>query len=198
MANDCNYELKISGKTKESILEFAKILKNEYDYSTFDLPERHFLRIREVEYSEDTIEEYNGVYSLVVDGYCAWSTKVCFSNGIWSYYKRFNQRFRNASRATCIQNECKRLNVFVEIFSEELGCMFQEHVICSPRGIIKSEHKNIEDMYDEDNHLVNPEIGYDWEYKEFTLEDFDKYKAISRNRSKSRRRYKRKLKKHKK
>lgn len=199
MPNYCDYELKVSGKTKESILDFVKSCKSEYDYSTMELPERHFSRVFEAECAEDGIQECEGVYSLVVSGYCAWSFVCCFGRGGYTYFDSFKKTLKGKSRATCIQKECKRLNIFVEAYSEELGCMFQEHVIYSPRGIVVAESKNIEGMYNDDGELVNPEVGYEWAYRDFSLNDFAEYSTIAKYKSKSkaRKRHKRKLKKHK-
>lgn len=195
MANSCSFELLISGKKKESVVELAKLMTVKYDYGKMELPKIHFSRVYSADFDEAKIDEYDGVYSMIVSGVCAWGVLYCFSRGEGTYYKDINKKFGNKSKATCVQNECKRLNVFVEIFGEESISMTEEHMVCSPRGILKAEEHNIEGMYNEEGWIVNPDICYNWEYEQFTLEDFEKYKPTHRDRTKSRKKHKRKLKK---
>lgn len=195
MPNICSYQLKITGKTKESVLEFAEICKSNYSYDKMELPERHFSRVFEADYDVDTIEEFNGVYELVISGCCAWSFKACFMDGLHTYYNYILSYYRDKARVTNIKRECRRLNLFVEAFSEESGCEFQEHVICTPKGMLKNEVADISEMFNEEGDRVNDDIGFDWEYESFYLSDFEKYKPVHRDRTKARKRHKRKLKK---
>ena len=188
MPNYCDYTMKVTGKSKESLEEFVSIIKANYDYDKGEIPVRHFCRVFDA-YSGEIIDKEDGIYEVDIDGYCAWNAYSCFSKGAHTYHDYINKTFRSRSRATCIQNECRRLNLFVEIFTEETGMAFQEHIICSPKGILKTEYKNIHFNENEDD-TYEVIDGFNCEFKSFTLADFELYKYVKKNKCRHRKKHK--------
>ena len=132
MPNYCGYSMCVKG-TKENIEEFIKVIKADYDYNSMKFThDRHFYRVFEAYYDE--IEEMcDGTYQVIINGDCAWSVNTCmFENG---YYLRSKAEHKENCRGTTIPIESERLNLDIEIFSEECGMCFQEHYIVS-KGVI--------------------------------------------------------------
>lgn len=135
MPNICTYSMCVKG-TKESVEEFIKIIQADYDYHTMEFSHnRHFYRVFEAYYNE--VENmFDGSYQVIINGDCAWSVNSCmFENG---YHKDFMERYPNQCRGTTIPMESKRLNLDIEIYSEECGMCFQEHYIVR-KGVVEVE-----------------------------------------------------------
>lgn len=141
MPNLCTYSMCVTGK-KNDVEEFIKVAQADYDYGTMEFSyDRHFFRVFEAYYDE--IEELgpnvdgDNIYQVIINGECAWSVGCCmFSVG---YYDDLKERFPNEFRGTTIPAESKRLNLSIEIFSEECGCCFQEHYTVIDGDIIEDE-----------------------------------------------------------
>jgi hypothetical protein len=116
--------------TKESVEEFIKVIQADYDYGTMAFShDRHLFRVFEAEYDE--IEElYNGIYQVIINGYCAWSVYCCMlDTSKSSYYKSLKTGYPCEFRGTTLLVESKRLHLDIEVFSEECGMGFQEHYV---------------------------------------------------------------------
>jgi hypothetical protein len=112
---------------KENIEEFIKVIQADYDYGnmTFNY-DRHMFRVFEAYYDE--IEErLDNMYQVVINGHCAWSVASCMLEG--GYYHNIKQRYPSEFRGTTLLLESKRLNLDIEVYSEESGCCFQEHYV---------------------------------------------------------------------
>ena len=143
MPNYCNYSMCVIGE-KESVEEFIKIIQADYDYGTMEFSyDRHFFRVFEADYDEiENLGEDHGndVYQVIINGYCAWSVSSCmFDTGEYCYYQELKKRFPDEFRGTTILAESERLNLSVEIFSEECGMCFQEHYTIIDGKIIEDE-----------------------------------------------------------
>ena len=129
MPNYCDYSMCVRG-TKEAINEFIKVIQADYDYSenkfSFD---RHLFRVFEANVNE--FEEVGDAqYRAIIDGYCAWSVSCCMLNsGDYSYYHTFEQRFKESFRGTTLLQESEKLNLAIEVFSQEPGCCFSEYYL---------------------------------------------------------------------
>lgn len=126
MPNYCNYSMCVVGK-KENIEEFIKVMQADYDYGNMVFNhDRHMFRVFEA--NCDEIEErYDGRCQVVINGYCAWSVSSCMLRG--GYYNSVQKDYPNNFRGTTLDIESKKLNLDIEVYSEESGCCFQEHYI---------------------------------------------------------------------
>jgi len=136
MPNLCLYSMCAIG-TKESLEEFIKVMQANYDYGTMEFSyDRHLFRVFEAYYNE--IEEIGeNLYEVIIGGECAWSVGCCMFKG--GYYDDFKERFPNEFRGTTLPMESKRLNINIEVFSEECGCCFQEHYTIIDGKVIEDE-----------------------------------------------------------
>lgn len=201
MANYCDFTMKVTGSEK-NIKELLKTINAHYDYDKMEFSEgRHLSRIFETYVGEDLEEleclDYeHGIYEIYISGYCAWSVFACMFDGDCTYYKQLCKEYSNKSRATTIVNECRRLNLFVEITSEEEGMAFAEHYLVTPRGLKIGRSVDVEFKYNEDDELEEVIGGFrEHKFKDFTYEDFLKTPPRKTNYRDRRRRCKRKLKK---
>lgn len=159
MPNYCNYSMCVKG-TKENIEEFIKVIDAGYDYSEmkFDY-DRHLFRVFSSYYDE--IEDLgDNVYQVIINGDCAWSVSCCMFDGYLSYYNNIKERYPNEFRGTTLPIESEKLNLDIEVFSEECGEGFQEHYVIS-NGII-----NVDDSVDYQTYYMD-----NYETKEEAEED---------------------------
>lgn len=130
MPNYCHYEMKIVGIRKENIEDFIKIMKSNYDYNTMEFEYERHMGGRVFEAKDNGIEETgNGLYETYISGYCAWSILCCMFDGAFTYYRNLMEKYKDRCRSTTIPIESKRLNLDIEIYSEESGMGFQEHYL---------------------------------------------------------------------
>lgn len=147
MPNYCFYSMCTIGKKKD-VEEFIKVMQADYDYGAMEFShDRHFFRVFEADYDE--IENLgDDIYKVVISGNCAWSVGCCmFDMGHHGYYQEFKERFPNEFRGTTISAESERLNLSIEIFSEECGMCFQEHYIVIDGKIIEDECEDYYEYY---------------------------------------------------
>lgn len=125
MANDCYYEMKVTG-TKKSLDEFVRIIKCDYDYNsrTFTA-DKHFYRVFEAEVDDYVKQPNSPFYSVIITGFCAWSIMSCMREE--GYYYTWHKTHK-ASRDTTLRQVSKQLHLAIDAFSSEPGCCFQEHV----------------------------------------------------------------------
>lgn len=142
MANDCYFEMKIVGSI-ENVKKFEKILCAP-DYST-----THLFRIFDV--SIDHENEICGKRSVSYSGTCAWSCSGCMLNEEYSYYRQNSEDKNPDPNATTIQIESERLNLGIELYSEEEGVGFQEHIFFLNGKEIKNECVDYHNYYIDDN-----------------------------------------------
>jgi hypothetical protein len=122
---------------KEKVEEFIKVMKADYDYGNMVFSyDRHMFRVFEAEYDE-VEERYNDMYQVIINGYCAWSVATCMLEG--GYYHDIKQRYPSGFRGTTLLIESKKLNLDIEVYSEEPGCCFQEHYIIIKGDLVCDE-----------------------------------------------------------
>lgn len=147
MPNICFFEMAIGGYYS-AVDEFVKIMQNDYD-------KIHFYRIFEAyPYGETTYGLYKKIY---ISGNCAWSIASC----MLSYREplvqnreikinQFTGYYYDADMYECIKNlyehkmvqflgtnlleQTRRLGLTVEIYSNESGMSFCEHIKALPNG----------------------------------------------------------------
>lgn len=117
MANNCYYDMKVVGEPK-AVQEFIRCMRYEEEYKEDGLGRIFDCEVIDGSNFENSTK-INGW--AVVAGDCAWSVKC-------SMMKEYIAR-RN------LESETARLGLCVEVFSEELGFEFQEHIIVD-KGLV--------------------------------------------------------------
>lgn len=139
MANYCYYSMCVIGN-KDGLEEFIKVIKADYNYGTMEFSyDRHLFRVFEAD--DDEIEEIGpNLYQVIISGNCAWSVASCmFDNHSTSYYSSLKRDYPDAFRGTTLPLESERLNLRIEVFSEECGMEFQEHYVIINGEVIVDE-----------------------------------------------------------
>lgn len=130
MANNCYFEGKLVGK-KEEVLEVYQYFVEPYGYCSEKLyPQKpHFWRI----FSSEITEEWEeiGQYNLTFFGDCAWSLCAALLSG--GYYKDWldeNGNMPTWCKGVCLEDVHEKFpDLKIELFSEELGVGFSEHIL---------------------------------------------------------------------
>ena len=159
MANNCYYELRAKGEP-ENLRELASILGAAGFGGSENTP--YFSRVFDSNVvDEGTIDK--GTITVVGD--CAWSVYACMLPGEHAYYNRFKDSDKLVSNLLI---ETKRLGLVVEVYAEEYGYGFQEHIIVDNGNLKLNESVDAEEVY--------PEGRFD------TLEEANEYVAsVSKN-----------------
>lgn len=167
MPNYCNYSMRVVGK-ETNVDEFINIIQTDYAFDDNGKcsVDRHFWRVFEAEVTNENIKD--DIKSVIIDGYCAWSVYSCMFDGHLTY-----QHDHPDAKAggTTLQFESARLNLDIEVFSEEPGCAFMEHYL------IRNGEIEIDDCVDffeccADDYETVEEMNDDLE-TDITQEEFD-------------------------
>lgn len=120
MANECSFSALITGRV-ENVREFLKTMRRRWAYEV-------------ICEDEPQLEDFapDGIISEYVEGFCKWSV-LC----------AMRDEYRNPS----IESESGRLNLFVEIYSTEIGCAFQEHVFIKKGVVAVDECVDYNEIY---------------------------------------------------
>lgn len=130
MANYCYFTMKVTGK-KENVKELIEMMKWEGRFKENGLGRIYWVD----EY--DNYEE-DGLFISKITGDCAWSV-IC-------------SMMEDSGNKITLETESKRLNLVIEVFSEESGCCFQEHYLIVNGEVV------INDSVDYESHFV---LDYD-------------------------------------
>ena len=167
MPNYCNYSMKVVGK-ETKVDEFIKIIQTDYEFDDNGKcnVDRHFWRVFEADVTSEDIAD--GIKSATIYGYCAWSVYSCMFDGAHTYQGRHPNP---EDGGTTLQRESARLNLDIEVFSEESGCCFMEHYLIQ-NGKIKID--DCVDFYEycTDDYETVEEMNDDLE-TDITQEEFD-------------------------
>lgn len=183
MPNYCSYSMQVTGK-EEDVDFFIEELKTDYYYDKEHNCQgvkegmRHFCRVFDADVlaagvNSETLEDGKEIYlkKAVLTGNCAWSITSCMMNeGRFGYYQSLKETYGNKSKATTLAFESKRLNLIVEIYSEETGVGFSEHILYVNGEEIENECVDYYEIwYDEnDEELDEPITRGGFENWEFT------------------------------
>ncbi len=115
MPNYCYYEMHVKGK-RENIEEFVKVMTD------YERPQ-HFWRVFSA-YTDYRAPDQDGLTIASIAGDCAWSVYSCMCIGPCTYAGDVDE-----SRRTSLQKESERLQLEIEVFSDEPGMCFQEHYL---------------------------------------------------------------------
>lgn len=140
MANNCYFTMKVIGN-KESLEEFARMMSGQGEYGTGRLG-----RVSAFEPEPVLLENAKGVYSLTADGCCA--------NSVYSAMQKEGleelAQALGTSPLLSIEDESKRLNLAVEIYSTERDNGFEEHLVVADGKVILEEDIGINEYFVED------------------------------------------------
>lgn len=157
MANDCCFGMMVVGE-KENVNEFITMLDYTHPHNIC------FARIFDIyECSRKTLKD--GRTAVRLDGSCAWSVHSCMMEGYGTYYGDHKNDSDNT--LTSLQIEGERLQLDIEIFSEEPGMGFTEHYRVINGQVIVYECENYSEYYYDSYDFPNFE---DWK-KEWNLPD---------------------------
>ena len=181
MPNYCDYEMKIKG-SKQAIRRVVKCLEADYNYSKGKPEHRHFFRVFDVFQNGNLEKNDDGTWSLYVYGDCAWSVySAMVSKTGESYYYACKEKYPQDFMGTTLLEESK--NCEIEVFSEEIGCMFSEHYLFKNGKCLIDDLVELKALgYDKDGNLTEhidwdnyeDEIVYDNPHREAL--GFDMYR----------------------
>ena len=181
MPNICTGFMTVRGRA-DCVDEFIKILEAHYsyyadsknnDYTWCADPKNfthipHFFRVFHTELIDDPVW-HSAVYKTVcIQFELAWSVYCCMFPGEFSYYDSFEKEHPGQHYGSNIMIESKRLQLEIEIWSQEPGMCFQEHYkICSGvkvkdeqfefRGLWLEDYSNYEEFKNDCSDLVTTE-----------------------------------------
>lgn len=178
MPNICSYGMQVKGKA-ENVEEFIKMIQvnyafddngNCYNPDNNKPVERHLWRVFDAYVDEDITT--GNIRKVYISGSCAWSVLCCMFDGEHTY-----QNSNPNAKGTTIPIESARLQLTIEIFSEECGMCFMEHFVVVDGCIIINECVDYNEYCTEDYESVeemNENCG-----TSFTQEEFDEGGWIS-------------------
>ena len=149
MANNCLYDMRVSGK-KKNVVELLKMMQREGEFKYDGLGRIFSCDI--VDEVPIEIAEDNDIIEADVCGDCANSISSAMLSG-------------EGARDICLESETKRLNLVVEAYSVEPGNGFQEHILIDRGEIIIEECVDYEEHDIQDYESVedyNKENGTDF------------------------------------
>ena len=158
MPNYCDYEMKVVG-TKKQIQNVIDTLKADYDYNEGKPTHKHLFRVFDVNEGEFEKED-NGLYSMYIFGYCAWSIYSCMCKGEHTYYNDVKKDFPNIFMGTTLQELSKGCKI--EVFSEEEGMEFSEHYIFDDGDCLLDDCVDVQQAGYNDKGEITTNI--DWEH----------------------------------
>lgn len=157
MPNICTANLNIRGY-KDNVDEFLKILQADYDYYKMEFTHnKHFYRVFQAEVYNDEIYGVTKFVSAFIE--CAWSVACCMFDDAYTYYNESTIITKDMSyedkefaaqhiiHSTCIEREAKRLNLDIEIISEEPGIGFREHYLFYEGDLKRDDCVSYEEYY---------------------------------------------------
>ena len=161
MANMCDFSMKVIGNSKESIETFYNMLSQK---GTVYMG-------RGAEAVMQDIEAVDGRYTTKIEGWCKWSIRaslvldaISMRNHpeMWTFG---NTVKKDTLKFLTLYEACEELALDMEVFSEEPGMEFQEHVLFR-HGVIEIDAcVNYTEEYDEENDEYISTGGFEWNFE---------------------------------
>lgn len=151
MANNCITSIVVRGR-KECVNVFDKVIHAKYNYNTMEFPDRnHFIGVNDV--SDGLYQEYGfmAMQDYVVD--CRWSAELCLMNTPGSYYSQrqeIEKRDGIKNYSTNIVDLSRKYGLDIELWSQESGMGFEEHILVEHGEIMENECYDYYNYYIED------------------------------------------------
>ena len=132
MPNICIATVIVKGNIN-NVDEFTKIIQADYNYNTMEFTHKpHFFRVFEAPIIDEEIDGLIKTTTYSIE--CAWSIYACMESGPFSYYDECKAEF-DEFYGTNLQICARKLNLFIEIFSEEPGIGFNEYIMYDNLGV---------------------------------------------------------------
>ena len=161
MANICEFQMKVIGKTKEDIEKFYKYLSQD----------GNIYMGRGAGAVIDEIKKDGNEFVALISGDCKWSiTASLILNAIsmreepkiWS----FGNIDSSSLRFVTLFEACEELGLDIEVYSSEPGCCFQEHIICKHGEVVVDDCVDYFEDYDEETDEITSTGGYSsWDFE---------------------------------
>lgn len=177
MANICNFFGKIVGDEKE-VKEVYNYFNEPYVYiknktgKCVEAPEQyHFFKIDEVLITEEGFNE-KGEFFVEIFGSCSWSlNSALLEKGYYDIYKV--EQDPEYFKGMCLERVHEKFpELKMELFSEEPGLEFSEHILLDENGVLEEVETLRQAFYDskeeaeEDGETVSDEELEEWIYTE--------------------------------
>lgn len=130
MANNCYYDMKVVGEPK-AVQEFIRCMRRDGEFENDGFGRVFDCGVYEDNYTDKETEIKGCAF---IAGDCAWSVKCSM--------------MKECINWRSLESETARLDLCVEVFSEELGIGFQEHIIVD-KGIV-----TLDDVVDVDEFCI--------------------------------------------
>lgn len=169
----CGFQMKVHG-CKEDIEELINVMCAQYDYEQAKLTfNRHLYDIVKVTVSKDETMVDDKICSCIIGGSCEHSV---YESMLLGEYTKYNEMKNKISpkyfRGTTLENEAKRLNVIIEVYSIQNEIENEEHYLITPKGrIIDEENRLIDTKKDKEGNVIKVG-GFEWIFKSFNKSDF--------------------------
>lgn len=155
MANDCSYWMKIVAKDEATLDRFAQIMK-------YKDPEFYVYRV--FEYEETYREEVDGLFVATAYGEVAWGCSAWLNDAVDRA-----QTIDTGAHYSNLSEVCKALGIAIEVWGEEFGMCFQEHIFVAKDGTYSFINKSACSVDWDDEESVNEakecceNVGIDFE-----------------------------------
>ena len=158
MANYCHYDMYAVSPNKKPLERLVKIMQYKDD-------EYYIYRCFKAQ--ADSVEEEDGMCTVRISGYVAWST-VSWFEGEEKPNRRILLEYEKGDRTKPVYGTahyitldklCPKLNIGLEVYAEDPGCAFQNYYHCDHNGEIHTDSAEWFECWEDDdgNMLKEPE-----------------------------------------
>lgn len=158
MANNCDFTIRAVGKTKESVEKLLDVLQ-------YKNPEMCLYRVFSAEKTKEGAEQDGDLWLLDIVGDVAWACSM------WLHATDTGRPYAGTSKLAVLPEICKSLGIGVEIWAEEPGVGFEQHILVNHEGeIVADESEDMSYVCDDNGEWVENPDG-SWK-KEGGFENF--------------------------
>lgn len=158
MANNCMFNIRAVGKTKESVERFLKVLQYKDPY---------FALYRVFSADAGEAEQDGELWLLDIVGDVAWACSM------WLHAVDTGRPY-GGSKLAILPEICTTLDIGVEVWAEEPGVGFEQHILVNHNGsVVFDESEDMSYVCDDNEEWVTNPDG-SWK-KEGGFENFLEY-----------------------
>ena len=137
MANNCDFTIRAVGKTKESVEKLLDVLR-------YKNPEMCLYRVFSADKTTEGAKQDGDLWMLDLIGDVAWSCTM------WLHTTDTGHPYAG-SKLAVLPEICKALEIGVEIWAEEPGVGFEQHIIVNHEGeIVFDDSEDMSYVQDEE------------------------------------------------
>lgn len=165
MANICSFSMMVVGNKKENLETFLNMLTQNGDVY---MGRGANVYSHEIEDVSDNYEKEK--YRMQIEGDCKWAIEsALIRNAISMREDPDKWYFGDKTDITKLRfvtlfEACKELDVNMEVFSNEPGCGFEEHILYQD-GYTLNETCDYTETFNEDSQEWGSEGGYEWDFE---------------------------------